>query len=989
MRNRIAGADWSPLTGYDIFISYKRDEASAYAAELAKRLSASDFRCFLDSVDAPPGAPLTSTIRRALRHSKTLVLIVTPRLRESEWIERELEIFAGFGRDIIPIRLGVTDDVIQSWTGPLTVIQERDIVWIDEPHAEAGTGGPSDTVLGGIQSRFRYRRANASRRAILGMFSVLMSVTTAIAAWKWYESSRERDTAVARLLTAQAQRVLLEEPLRIHVAALLALQAIRRTEHLGLKSVEAEQVLEKVVALSPVLVNEEKTDGKSPRMVMSESGALLAIKDKTGCVAVYRMPEFRKEQCLRKHSASVTAIAFDPTESFLVTGDEDGLVTATSIRDWSDAGRLQLDWKYPRFAFDGSGKYLVATGGGSTVLAALPGLTRPWSVPSDESTMLRQTHAIAHSGTTPYMATAHGHHVRLWEMLEGVSGRPATGRLLDTVRVDIVANNLLFNREGNMLAVANGREVVLFGVSRKLSLHRRISHVDQVQTMAFDPKRSHFASGDASGQIIIIDTDEPSQMILAHGRTINSLFFHPVLPAIVSSSNDGTARIWNYSSGLEWTRIVHEIDTYDARFVGDEALVTSLDVGGNFKLNKFLTHGEDEWKIGGAASLVRFFSGDSHVLVGAGSYYFAGIGKSAQLTELPVRIRGWQDPLAIAMPDDAGVVIVGGESISMQMRAHTPVEVFDRRLERKARSDDVAVKAVSAAADAALLGIGTRDDVRIAGRGVLGANMVKVRRLPGLELMRSYHYEAPVNDVALDSTGRFLAATGELRRVEESGDYRATTSLWNIAGDKLLLQLEHRGRGRKVDFAKGGATLLAVTDEPALYFIDTGKGVVKQRMALGDPVRKVAISTNQRYLAILLGERRIAVWNLIEEKLVKTVISTSRVSSIALHDANGLLAVGGVNGDVSIYDIDTGSPLYRTQTGEQVIGLALSDNARLLAVATNAPLRRQGRVESLVRISAWTTADLVNRACQRINRDLNDAEFEQFLAKDKRFRCCE
>jgi hypothetical protein len=80
--------DWSPLFGYDIFLSHKRGRSPAgssnYARSLKDRLSKADFQCFLHEDDAPAGEHLTPSIQSSLRRSRALVVLCTPEALQSD-----------------------------------------------------------------------------------------------------------------------------------------------------------------------------------------------------------------------------------------------------------------------------------------------------------------------------------------------------------------------------------------------------------------------------------------------------------------------------------------------------------------------------------------------------------------------------------------------------------------------------------------------------------------------------------------------------------------------------------------------------------------------------------------------------------------------------------------------------------------------------------------------------------------------------------------
>lgn len=151
---------WSALVGYDLFISYRRSDATPYAAGLFELLGKADFRCFLDDNDATPGQPLTDKLRWALKRSKVLLIVASPELPMSVWVPKEVEIFAKPRRDIILINVkdGMAAALQSSTLGPLL---NKDNLWIDELPGIGLDDAPSAHVVGSVQKNFNHRRATA------------------------------------------------------------------------------------------------------------------------------------------------------------------------------------------------------------------------------------------------------------------------------------------------------------------------------------------------------------------------------------------------------------------------------------------------------------------------------------------------------------------------------------------------------------------------------------------------------------------------------------------------------------------------------------------------------------------------------------------------------------------------------------------------------------------------------------------------------------
>ena len=79
---------------YDIFISYSRKDAGAYARNLKAQLVALDFTCFLDEEESPPGVSLDPTLEKALSKSAVLVFLASERALTRPYISLEFQKFS-------------------------------------------------------------------------------------------------------------------------------------------------------------------------------------------------------------------------------------------------------------------------------------------------------------------------------------------------------------------------------------------------------------------------------------------------------------------------------------------------------------------------------------------------------------------------------------------------------------------------------------------------------------------------------------------------------------------------------------------------------------------------------------------------------------------------------------------------------------------------------------------------------------------------------
>ena len=93
----------SSIWGKDVFISYSRADGNDYATALASELAGRDYTCVFDQWETEPGQDIPQSVLRALRMSRSMVLLVTERAGQSSAVSQEVTEFLKTGRQIVPI----------------------------------------------------------------------------------------------------------------------------------------------------------------------------------------------------------------------------------------------------------------------------------------------------------------------------------------------------------------------------------------------------------------------------------------------------------------------------------------------------------------------------------------------------------------------------------------------------------------------------------------------------------------------------------------------------------------------------------------------------------------------------------------------------------------------------------------------------------------------------------------------------------------------
>lgn len=273
------------LFGYDIFISYSYSDGKPYAHALEKGLTARDFSCFLDKNEMSAGGSLTTSLLRAIRRSRVIVLVGTETVLHARYVNLELSTALDTrGKQVIPIDVdGVRERMPERAQG---------LIWLDEEPAAKTTRSPSSTVLDGIANHFRFTRRNTLTRRVVEAFGVLMFLVASVAVWQWRVAVQqeriaiqERDLALSRQLAAQSKAVVSQEP---DLALLLAARAATVNENF-----ETRDALLGALRSRPGLVALLHDAGQVRRLAFSPDGRALVSLSSANEISLWDMASHR------------------------------------------------------------------------------------------------------------------------------------------------------------------------------------------------------------------------------------------------------------------------------------------------------------------------------------------------------------------------------------------------------------------------------------------------------------------------------------------------------------------------------------------------------------------------------------------------------------------------------------------------------------------------------------------------------------------------
>jgi WD40 repeat protein len=329
---------WSAILGYDIFISYRRSDGSAYAEKLWRDLKSAGLTPFLDRDETPGGAQLTPTLVRALRKSRMLVVLLTPDVLDSEWVQQEVETFAGFKRRaIVPINI---DNYIGRHNLESTRLARlKDYSWIEETREGLETGVPSRDVLTEIAKGFRKVRVRSISRAITATVMVALAVAAVTTFIQMRRAQREARVAVAAQTAAQAELIQTQDHAQIDLAASLAFDSLQRSP-----SLQAERAMRAGLESLPIQLASITVGNASDIAFAPDGTSILALSEDGRKVALHGQsgtPPRELWSCARDVPCSVFVRA---GVALTATARAGGSSTIRLIDIMTGAQRAEFEW---------------------------------------------------------------------------------------------------------------------------------------------------------------------------------------------------------------------------------------------------------------------------------------------------------------------------------------------------------------------------------------------------------------------------------------------------------------------------------------------------------------------------------------------------------------------------------------------------------------------------------------------------------------------
>jgi WD40 repeat protein len=737
--------------------------------------------------------------------------------------------------------------------------------------------------------------------------------------------------AEAQRSAARAQ-IYQNRPGELFTSTLLAIDSLRRYP-----TDEAEDILRRNLGLLPVPVTQLSQGGKINALAFNPQGNTFVTASADGTACAWRLEEKKVSRlfCTPADRPSVNAIAFSPDGSYMVMGDQSGLVQVL------DAETGSVLHAYLRVRPQSNTIQLVDVKNG-----ALQDKFTPMDIPV-------RSVSIRPSGGEQIAVAYDDGRIPVFDL--------NTGKISSPLWTGERPNLLGFSPNGNWLVVGSesGR-VTIWNLVNSGGSFSPVTHRRGVLALAFSPKENKLATGGNDSTTAMISLGVQKELFrIVNQSSVRALAFSPDGSWFVTGSDDHRVRIWDSTNGDERlamsqdgivTDVAVSADGQWIAAIGDDrtARVWDAETGAEIFQIPLKAHGallafcnDDRWLVTADERGAIEIWDISRVDLPKLSVAFDGIVENVQYSPSGQR-------LAVSSEDQVWLLTPDSESGLKERAVGPPV------LDLKSNVLDLIFSH-----DANLLGVLTQENE-------VGVYNIEQRTLHLMEV------PAQIQSIAFSPDNQHLITS----------DTDGSLQAWSVLDGALVPGGENLPQGSILTSA-GDVFAIGSQDKVILLSADGDGGLPP--LEPGADQALLVFSADGSLLASGSSTGKITIFRSQGSQFTEqTSFVKDEAASLAFHPAGTLLAVGTAK-NVYLMDTASGKELARIPHLATVNGLSFSADGNYLAAASSKTLQ----IWEMANIRQIRSADLIPAACSHLFENFSPGLWDAFFRGESYEPLCE
>jgi uncharacterized delta-60 repeat protein len=428
----------------------------------------------------------------------------------------------------------------------------------------------------------------------------------------------------------------------------------------------------------------------------------------------------------------------------------------------------------------------------------------------------------------------------------------------------------------------------------------RMTHGDYVTAVAFSPDGRYVVSGSRDGTAWVWEVTSGHEVArLTHDDWVSAVAFSPDGRLVVSGSWDNTVRVWEVATGREVARLPHDEDVTAVAFSPDGQYVVSGSSDGTAWVWE-VTSGHEVARLPHDGSVLAVaFSPDGRYVVSGSIDNTARVWEAASGREV-ARLTHGDRVFDVAFSPDGQYVVSG----SIDGTARVWEAASGREVARLTHDGDVSAVAFS-------------PDGRFVVSGSIDGTARVWEAASGREVARLPH-DGSVLAVAFSPDGRYVV----------SGSEDNTARVWEAASGREVARLTHDGDVSAVAFSPDGRYVVSGSEDTTARVWEAASGREVARLPHDGSVLAVAFSPDGRFVVSGSIDGTARVWEAASGREVARLTHDDWVFDVAFSPDGRYVVSGSEDNTARVWEAASGREVARLTHGDRVFDVAFSPDGR-------------------------------------------------------------